>query len=222
VGKTWGSLCPLCRHHPELVNPDKVEKTRGQSWRARYSKNFINTGTNFSIAGYRYSTSGYYGMQDVLDSYGDSNALQDRRRNRAELTMSQTLGNNFGSLTLSGVREDYWNSSKSMTSWSVGYNNDWHNISYGLTWTYSKNANSSSYGNGNAKTYDHDQLLALNISVPLDKFLPQTWANYGMNASKSRGTTHSIGINGVALDNHALSWNVQQVTARITWVIPGT
>ena len=124
--------------------------------------------------------------------------------------MSQTLGNNFGSLTLSGVREDYWNSSKSMTSWSVGYNNDWHNISYGLTWTYSKNANSSSYGNGNAKTYDHDQLLALNISVPLDKFLPQTWANYGMNASKSRGTTHSIGINGVALDNHALSWNVQQ------------
>jgi outer membrane usher protein len=149
-------------------------------------------------------------MQDVLDSYGDSNALQDRRRNRAELTMSQTLGNNFGSLTLSGVREDYWNSSKSMTSWSVGYNNDWHNISYGLTWTYSKNANSSSYGNGNAKTYDHDQLLALNISVPLDKFLPQTWANYGMNASKSRGTTHSIGINGVALDNHALSWNVQQ------------
>src|SRR5690606_28709449 len=67
--------------------PNKTAKTRGQSWRARYSKNFVNSGTNFSIAGYRYSTSGYYGMQDVLDSYGDSTALQDRRRNRAELTM---------------------------------------------------------------------------------------------------------------------------------------
>ncbi len=114
-------------------------KTNGQSWRARYSKNFITTGTNFSIAGYRYSTRGYYGMQDVLGSYGDSSALQDRRRNRAELTMSQTLGDNLGALTLSAAREDYWNDGKSMASWSVGYSNYWHNISYGLTWTYSKN-----------------------------------------------------------------------------------
>ncbi|WP_276850539.1 fimbria/pilus outer membrane usher protein [Enterobacter oligotrophicus] len=189
--------------------PNKTAKTRGQSWRARYSKNFVNSGTNFSIAGYRYSTSGYYGMQDVLNSYGDSTALQDRRRNRAELTMSQTLGGNLGALTLSAAREDYWNSPQSMVSWSVGYNNYWHNISYGVTWTYSKNSHSAS-NNGSAKTYDHDQLLAFNVSVPLEKFLPQTWANYGVNASKDRGTTHNIGMNGVALENRALSWNMQQ------------
>ena len=190
--------------------PDNTAKTSGQSWRARYSKNFIDTGTNFSIAGYRYSTSGYYGMQEVLDSWGDSTALQDRRRNRAELTMSQTLGGDLGSLTLSAAREDYWNSDKSMASWSVGYNNYWHNISYGVTWTYSRNASTASYGSGSSKTYDHDQLLAFNVSVPLDKFLPQTWANYGMNASKNNGTTHNLGMNGVALENHALNWNVQQ------------
>lgn len=190
--------------------PDNTAKNSGQSWRARYSKNFIDTGTNFSIAGYRYSTSGYYGMQEVLDSWGDSTALQDRRRNRAELTMSQTLGGDLGSLTLSAAREDYWNSGKSMASWSVGYNNYWHNISYGVTWTYSRNASTASYGSGSSKTYDHDQLLAFNVSVPLDKFLPQTWANYGMNASKNNGTTHNLGMNGVALENHALNWNVQQ------------
>lgn len=190
--------------------PDNTAKTSGQSWRARYSKNFIDTGTNFSIAGYRYSTSGYYGMQEVLDSWGDSTALQDRRRNRAELTMSQALGGDLGSLTLSAAREDYWNSGKSMVSWSVGYNNYWHNISYGVTWTYSRNASTASYGTGSSKTYDHDQLLAFNVSVPLDKFLPQTWANYGMNASKNNGTTHNLGMNGVALENHALNWNVQQ------------
>ncbi|ORC21615.1 fimbrial assembly protein [Enterobacter cloacae subsp. cloacae] len=185
-------------------------KTQGQSLRARYSKNVLNTGTNFSIAGYRYSTRGYYGLQDVLDSYGDSSALQNRRRNRVELTMSQTLGDERGALTLSAAREDYWNTDKSMASWSVGYNNDWNNISYGVTWTYSKNGGPTSSGSGSTKTYDHDQLLAFTVSVPLDKFLPQTWANYGLNTSKNNGTTHSIGMNGVALNNSALNWNIQQ------------
>ncbi|ELE9013685.1 fimbrial biogenesis outer membrane usher protein [Enterobacter cloacae] len=185
-------------------------KTQGQSLRARYSKNVLNTGTNFSIAGYRYSTRGYYGLQDVLDSYGDSSALQNRRRNRVELTMSQTLGDERGALTLSAAREDYWNTDKSMASWSVGYNNNWNNISYGVTWTYSKNGGPTSSGSGSTKTYDHDQLLAFTVSVPLDKFLPQTWANYGLNTSKNNGTTHSIGMNGVALDNSALNWNIQQ------------
>ncbi|HAS1028849.1 fimbria/pilus outer membrane usher protein [Enterobacter cloacae] len=189
--------------------PANTAKTQGQSWRARYSKNVINTGTNFSIAGYRYSTRGYYGLQDVLDSWGNSGALQDRRRNRLELTMSQTLGGDRGALTLSAAREDYWNADRPMASWSVGYNNDWHNISYGVSWTYSKNGSPSS-GSGSTKTYANDQLLALTVSVPLDKFLPQTWANYGLNASKNNGTTHSIGMNGVALDNSALSWNIQQ------------
>ena len=41
------------------------------------------------------------------------------------------------------------------------------------------------------KNADHDQLLAFNVSIPLDKFLSQTWANYGMNASGNNGTTHN-------------------------------
>ena len=209
VGKNMGALGAISTDVTQAWStPDKTEKSRGQSWRARYSKNFIDTGTNFSIAGYRYSTSGYYGMQEVLDSYGDSSALQDRRRNRAELTMSQTLSRELGSLTLSAAREDYWNSARSMASWSVGYNNYWRNISYGLTWTYSKNGSATS--NDSANNSAHDQLLAFNVSVPLDKFLPQTWASYGMNASKNGGTTHNIGMNGVALENNSLNWNVQQ------------
>ncbi|CZX68979.1 fimbrial biogenesis outer membrane usher protein [Enterobacter hormaechei subsp. steigerwaltii] len=211
VGKNMGDLGAVSADVTQgWSTPEHAAKTNGQSWRARYSKNFINTGTNFSIAGYRYSTRGYYGMQDVLDSYGDSSALQDRRRNRAELTMSQTLGDNLGALTLSAAREDYWNDGKSMASWSVGYSNYWHNISYGLTWTYSKNVRSASETRDSQKNADHDQLLAFNVSIPLDKFLSQTWANYGMNASGNNGTTHNVGLNGVALENRALNWNVQQ------------
>lgn len=188
--------------------PKDMPKSSGQSWRIRYSKNFVETGTNFAIAGYRYSTSGYYGMQEVMDSYGDNSALQDRRRNRAELTMSQNIGQNLGSLMLSAVREDYWNSGKTMESYSAGYNNSWNSISYGVTYTYSKNGSTDSYGH--TTSYDKDQQIALNVSVPLEKFLPRTWANYSMNHSKNNGTTHNVGLNGSALENNALNWNVQQ------------
>ena len=211
VGKNMGDFGALSADITQAwSSPADTAKTQGQSLRARYSKNLLNTGTNFSIAGYRYSTRGYYGMQEVLDSFGDSGALQERRRNRVELTMSQTLGGNLGALTLSAAREDYWNADKSMASWSVGYNNYWHNISYGVTWTFSKNGSPASSDSGGTKSWDRDQLLAFTVSVPLDKFLPQTWANYGLNASQNNGTTHNLGMNGVALENSALNWNIQQ------------
>ncbi|HIC2036793.1 fimbria/pilus outer membrane usher protein [Enterobacter soli] len=209
LGKNMGDFGAISADMTQAWStPQGGKKSNGQSWRARYSKNVVGTGTHFSIAGYRYSTSGYYGMQEILDSYGDSSALQDRRRNRAELTMSQTLGTDLGSLTLSAAREDYWNSGKTMASYSLGYNNYWHNISYGIIWTYSKNGSAGSYDDN--KRYDKDRLLAFNVSIPLENFLPQTWANYGVSTSKNNGTTHNIGLNGVALENHALNWNVQQ------------
>ncbi|ASV55201.1 type 1 fimbriae anchoring protein FimD [Lelliottia jeotgali] len=209
VGKNLGDFGALSADVTQAWStPQDGLKTDGQSWRARYSKNVLETGTNFAIAGYRYSTSGYYGMQEVLDTYSDTSGLVERRRNRMELTMSQTLGQDLGTLMLSTVREDYWNSGRTMASWSLGYNNGWRGINYGLTYTYSKNG--SSTGRGEQTYYDKDQQLALTISIPLDKFLPQTWANYSMNASRQSGTTHSVGLSGMAMENNALNWNVQQ------------
>ncbi|MFK3658911.1 fimbria/pilus outer membrane usher protein [Scandinavium sp. NPDC088450] len=189
-------------------SPKNNAQTSGQSWRARYSKNIVASGTNFAIAGYRYSTSGFYGMQEVLDTYSDKTVIPDRRRNRMELSVSQALGNELGSLMLSAVREDYWHSGQAMKSYSAGYNNAWRGISYGLTYTWSQNGTSS--GSGSQTSRQNDRQLALNISVPLEKFLPNSWANYSLNNSKNGGTTHQIGVSGMALENNALSWNVQQ------------
>lgn len=209
IGKNLGDIGALSTDVTQAWStPRNMQRNSGQSWRIRYSKNFIETGTSFAIAGYRYSTSGYYGMQEVLDSYSDSSALQNRRRNRAELTMSQNIGQNLGALTLSAVREDYWNSDKTIASYSAGYNNAWQSVNYGITYTYSKNGSTDSYSR--TTRYDKDQQIALNVSIPLEAFLPRTWVNYSINASKANGTTHSIGLNGTALENNAFSWNVQQ------------
>ncbi|HKM95725.1 MAG TPA: fimbria/pilus outer membrane usher protein [Buttiauxella sp.] len=183
-------------------------KTDGQSWRVRYSKNFTDSGTNFAIAGYRYSTSGFYSMQEILDTYSDSSFRDDRRRNRAEMTLSQALGKSMGAVSLSAIREDYWNINKTMESYGASYNNAWNSVSYSLNYTWSKN--STANGSNSGKTYTNDQLVSLNISVPLSNFLPNSWANYNMNTSKQGNTTHNIGVSGIALPGNALSWNVQQ------------
>lgn len=41
----------------------------GQSLQVRYGKNIQDTGTNIKIAGYRYSTDGFYTLSEALDSY---------------------------------------------------------------------------------------------------------------------------------------------------------
>lgn len=193
------------------IKPDDIEK--GQSWRLRYSKNFVETGTNFAVAGYRYSTRGYYTLQETLDSWtNDSNASQlNHPRDRKELTLSQNLWKGAGNLSLSMVKEAYWNNGKSMRSYSVGYNNSSNGISYNISYSYNQNT-SSSGSESSSKTYDKDQVVALSVSIPLSNWLTDsnTQASYSINNSDSGGTTQNVSLSGTELATNNLSWSVQQ------------
>nr|WP_259267270.1 fimbria/pilus outer membrane usher protein [Buttiauxella sp. BIGb0471] len=186
-------------------------QSNGQSWRVRYSKNFVQTGTNFAIAGYRYSTDGYYSLQEVMDTWRDGNRplLTERRRNRSELSISQDLTHNLGTLSASWVSEDYWNSGRTMRSIGGGYNNTWNGVSYSLNYSYNENSTSSSSA-GYGRIYDRDQVFSFNISVPLNLFMSNTYASYNLSTSKHGNTTNSVGLNGTALEGNNLSWGIQQ------------
>ncbi len=93
-----------------------------------------------------------------------------------------------------------------MTSLNLGYNNSWHGISYGLSYGLDKNTRDSGDDN-NEKT--SEQTIAFNVSVPLDRWLSNTWVNYNLNSTKHE-TTQSVGLNGTALAGNNLSWGVQQ------------
>lgn len=185
------------------------QKDDGQSWRIRYSKNVVETGTNFAIAGYRYSTSGYYSMQEVLDTYRSDGVLpQDRVRNRTEMTISQTLWENSGSLSLSLLNEDYWDSVKNTRMIGVGYTNSWKGVSYGLNYSYNRNTQA---GSDDDEYHDKDQIFSFNISMPLDLWSNNnTYASYSMNTSENGGTTNNVGLNGTMLADNNLTWSVQQ------------
>ena len=178
----------------------------GQSWRIRYSKDIQTTGTNFTVAGYRYSTQGYYSLQDVLNSYDDDDDNQQHEKDRTDVSVSQDIG--YGAVSLSLYNEAYWND-KHTTSLSIGYNNSYNNISYGINYSYTINADHSQDDDADQEN-SNDRQLALNISIPLDKFLPSTYATYNMNAAKEGGTTHTVGLNGSALEHKNLFWSVQE------------
>ncbi|EHM6939739.1 fimbria/pilus outer membrane usher protein [Salmonella enterica] len=69
LGKNLGELGAVSVDGTQAWSTQKdQDKESGQSWRIRYSKNILETGTNISISGYRYSTSGYYTLPEVLDT----------------------------------------------------------------------------------------------------------------------------------------------------------
>lgn len=185
------------------------DKNSGQSLRVRYSKNLNNVGTNISIAGYRYSTSGFNTLSEVLETYRDDYRIynSDRVKNRTEITVSQSLGNDYGYLNIGGVIEDYWNNRRRNNSVNVGYSNSWKGISYNLNYSH----NRSSTDNGDSGRYHAtDKVFSLNVNVPLDRWLSNTWMTYGLNTSSPGSTSNSIGLTGIALEDNNLNWNVQQ------------
>jgi len=104
------------------------------------------------------------------------------------------------------VKEEYWNNNRSTQSGSVGYNNTWEGISWGVNYTYNRNGTDS---NGN-RTYYTDQIVAVNISVPLSKWLPGSYATYNLNSSKNGNTSHNVGLSGTALRDDNLNYNISQ------------
>ncbi len=133
----------------------------GQSYQLSYSKIFSETNSNLTLAGYRFSTSGY---MDYMTAMQTRNALTEgydpnsigRAKNRLTLTASQGLPEGWGQVYASGSLQNYWNKEGSDQQFQVGYNNHYKNLSYGVS------VNRSQSGKG---TNQNNYLLS--FSIPL-------------------------------------------------------
>lgn len=207
-GKNLGIIGALSADITQAwAKQEHMAKDSGQSYRLRYGKSFVETGTNFSLASYRYSTSGFYTLQEALDSYaGGNNYSSDHKKSRAELTLIQNLWKEGGALSLNLVKEEYWNNNRSTESAGVGYNNSWKGIAYGINYTYNRNGLDSR----NKRTYYTDQIVAVNVSVSLDQWLPGSYATYNLNSSENGNTSQNIGLSGTALPDNNLNYSISQ------------
>ncbi|KRE99482.1 hypothetical protein ASG87_13815 [Frateuria sp. Soil773] len=163
----------------------------GQSLKIGYSKLLTETNTNFSVAAYRYSTSGYLGLQDALlmrdlARRGLGTAAVQRQRNRFELTLSQTLGS-AGSLYVTGSVRDYWGRRGTDTQYQAGYNNHIGSLSYTVSAAQTRDV----FGMRETQYY-------LNFSLPLGR-AEHAPSLSGMFAHSNRGySTSQLGLTGSA------------------------
>lgn len=161
----------------------KVENDMTKSgWRAEmsYSKTF-STNTNLVLAAYRYSTSGYRDLEDVLgvrrQANGGTNYYSDtiKQRNRFTATVSQNM-EQYGTVALSGSSTDYYNNRSRITELQLSYNNMWKKVSYNInvgrqrsSWSSDNvySVNDRDYDSSRYQKYT-ENVVSVGISVPLD------------------------------------------------------
>lgn len=217
VGKGLGNFGSVSVDTTFATSKINGKTYNGTSNRIQYAKDFTQTGTTFTLAGYRYSTSdyrdfneanGYY--SDFSDLYDDGPArinriyYQQRKRNKLQLNVNQTLGD-YGSLYISAYKQDYWDSRYKDQSINFGYSKSYEGVNYNFNYSYTKNLFSN----------HREQLFSVNIQIPLNLFEKNTtWLNLASTSDDDGHNTTSAGISGTALADNNLSYNVQQAATK--------
>jgi outer membrane usher protein len=195
--------------YTKLDNVTKIgnKSQDGQSYRLQYSKDIAATDSTVTLAGYRYSTEGFYTFQEAMDyrDYADGDYVNrhNNKRSKVQLNLTQNLmGGEWGSMSFSGYQQDYWNEDGYERNLSASYSNSiLDGISWTLMYTYTEYANTDT---------DNDHQLALNVSVPMSKLLPGAYMNNSMTNDLHGKTHNQLGLSGTALEDNNLSYSVTQ------------
>lgn len=193
------------------------ETSSGTSFRVKYSKSMTTIGTTLNLAAYRYNSEGYYSFNDVNNRYADDETAfvwLKRRRNSWQGTLSQSF-DSWGRVHLTAQRDDYWGNSETTDRLTVGYNNSWRGVTYGVNYSQDYTHNNSERLSGVQKNKQKNNMVSLNVSVPMRLFMggrdamAQNNMYLTMNSSlDNRGQNrNAVGLSGSALDS-ALSYNV--------------
>lgn len=221
----WGAISLDITHARSQLADDS--RHEGQSLRFLYAKSLNRFGTNFQLLGYRYSTKGFYTLDDVAwrtmegYQYGESNNddgvpdvrsyhnLTWNKKGRFQLNISQSLGD-YGSLYVSGSEQSYWGTSESNVWYQLGYAGGVQGISYSVSWSWNKAVGIDST----------DRIASVNVSVPFSLFtrhgyrrdsaLDRAYATASASRNSDGESSWQTGISGTLLEDRNLSYSVTQ------------
>ncbi len=204
------------------------ENKRGQSVRFLYSKSLNNLGTEFRLAGYRYSTAGYYDFADAvaerdrwdsgqyrhdyLDDTQDYRGVPEWTEARKRSYYSNTFNNkrqrldlsvnqrigNASSVYLNVSNQSYWGATGQDRTLQAGFNSTYRDISYGVFVQDTR----SNMGFG-------ERSVNLTLSVPLGSGSRYLNSTSSVNHTQRTGSTYNTGINGTLLDDSRLNYGAQ-------------
>ncbi|MFU8926042.1 fimbria/pilus outer membrane usher protein, partial [Acinetobacter puyangensis] len=175
----------------------------GQSYRLSFNKRINKTHSDITLVGYKLSTENYLDFDNAMlyqeqlkNGYTLSTDSFLRPKNRYTLSLNQNLGAEYGQLYISGLYENYWNSSHTGKQIQFGYSNAWRRLFYSL--------NVSRYSN-QFNNNDYSYMLTLNI--PLGKE-----TKGALTSSLGRNTSgdwyEQLMLSGSSGKNNRLGWSV--------------
>lgn len=180
---------------------NNASRETGEAWKLQYSKILDSTNTMLTVSSYQYATSNYNELTDTLNSYSYDDYIQNKKKSRLSVSLSQSLME-YGNISLLGSRDNYYDSPSQ----------DFYSINYGT-------AISNVYlSMGAAKRYltkingveTSENTFSLQVSMPLDKlFGNDTRFRYQMFSQGNYSNSNLVGLNGTGY-NQQLSWDINQ------------
>lgn len=180
---------------------EEHEKKRGQSYRVRYSKSIMSTGTSVDLTALRYSTENYFSFSEYINEglrreEGVNPWALQRRRSSFQTQLNQQM-DTYGTLHLRYNRDGFWGTNKRLTGMSLGYSTSLKGVGIGLNYNIDRIKNDS---NG----WPENRQVSLNISVPFSIF------GYRRDFQSMYATTSVMHDNHGKITNYAgLSGNMQ-------------
>ncbi|WP_081544611.1 fimbria/pilus outer membrane usher protein [Chromobacterium haemolyticum] len=179
-----------------LPNVAGSENMSGQSYRLAYSKLLESTNTNFTVAAYRYSTTGYLQFRDYVNLL-NQNSMVYRTRNQFQLNADQPLPAGWGHVYISGSTQDYWNQRGHDVTYQVGYNNRFKGVNFSL----SAGRLHDALGN-NVNQY------TLSVSMPLGRAAHAPLLTASVNSNSDHSGSTQLAVSGTSGELSNLSYNV--------------
>lgn len=167
----------------------------GQSVRFLYSKSFLASGTNFRVAGYRYSTSGYRTFQEAVQMQ-DLRSFESfhSRRNEVRFELSQQIGD-WGSVFASARQQSYWGTSAKDRLVQVGYSGNYRQFGYSAFYNHTTSLNRAPV-----------RQVMFTLSIPLGD--TRASAQYALTRDSTGRVNQQASVYGSAFDDSRLSYNV--------------
>lgn len=202
----WGAMSA----DATLSNARFQDQSRntGGSWRLRYSKSLLTTGTSIDLTALRYSTKNFYTFNEY-NTMGytrrddDLFYTSDRRRSSFQTQVSQQMGQ-LGTVSLRANRDDYWGSTKTLNGISAGYSGGYKGVSYGLYYNINRIK-----GNGH---WPENRQITVNLNIPFTVFsnLPAMRNTYLSTQISHDNKGRTLNQSGISGSNENLSYSMMQ------------
>lgn len=168
----------------------------GTAARIQYAKSFPGSGTDFTLAGYRYNSAGFRSLEDAMrDRSGEGDMFQGyQRQHEYQMSLSQRLGT-VGSLSFNYYGIGYRNAPRKAEYMQMGFSSSVGRVGYSVN-----------LGVNKSPWQERQTTVMLTLSLPLGG---TNTASYSMNHSSGQGTSHDVNLSGALNDDYSATYAVQ-------------